>query len=80
MAIVEIKFNYNYFVQVKRRLSSSGVATGHFDRVKQEGCAPRSESEVNIHLDGDTFPALVDDARDGIAGAATTVSIVDAAS
>ncbi|KAF2366362.1 Lipocalin/cytosolic fatty-acid binding domain [Trinorchestia longiramus] len=58
--------------RVKRRLTSFGISTRHFDRVSHQGCRSRADADVNLHVDGDTFTSVVSGARDGIEDAAST--------
>ncbi|XP_042858117.1 apolipoprotein D-like [Penaeus japonicus] len=60
--------------RVKRRLGSFSIDTSHFDVVGHSSCTSRSDSDLNINIDDDTFKKIMSGASEGIKNVASTVA------
>jgi len=66
--------NVTFIDRIKRRLRSFDIEEHDFDQVVHDSCISRSESDLNINVDEDTFKKVVAGTVEGVKTFANTVA------
>lgn len=66
--------NVTFIDRIKRRLASFDIDDHDFDQVAHESCISRSDSDLNINVDENTFKKVISGTIEGVKDIANTVA------